>query len=218
MEDKRVNNDHDYEYDRWGTCPAAVSLARGVRTYVMSLTGEISVKIGDIVKERADAIVNAANEQLTQGGGVCGAIFRAAGEKDLRAACEKIGRCETGGAVLTPAFKLPAKYIIHAVGVRYKDGKHGEERLLYGAYRSALGLAQMNGCDSIAFPLISSGIYGYPVEEAWAVAIKACYDFLEEIKGTGCRMKIAIVVKDENTYRIGEEKIVDLYTKDRKRK
>ena len=216
MEKEKINVDYDCEYDRWGSCPQAVSIARNVRSYVMSLTGEITVRLGDIVEEKADAIVNAANEQLAQGSGVCGAIFRAAGERDLKAACKKIGGCETGGAVLTPAFKLPAKYIIHAVGARYKDGKHGEDRLLYGTYRSALGLAQMNSCSSINFPLLSSGIFGYPVEEAWDIAIKACYDFLKEIKGTGYRMRITIVAKDEETYKIGEEKIVDLYFKDKK--
>ena len=119
----------------------------------------------DITRMRVDAVVNAANPLLQMGGGVCGAIFRAAGEEKLRRACEGIGGCETGRAVITPGFKLPAKYVIHTPGPRWEGGKAGEEPLLRASYQSALRLAAEYGCRSVAFPLISSGIYGYPKAE-----------------------------------------------------
>ncbi len=127
-----------------------------------------------------DAVVNAANEGLWAGGGVCGAIFRAAGHDRLEEACRKIGHCDTGSAVITPGFGLKAKYVIHAVGPRWKDGKHGESKLLYGAYYRSLELAVENGCRSIGFPLISAGIFGYPVKLAWEKAFDACRDFLDQ--------------------------------------
>lgn len=134
----------------------------------------------DITEMKCDAIVNAANKHLAYGGGVCGTIFKKAGINSLNNACQKIGYCPTGGAVITPGFNLDAKYVIHAVGPIYLDGKHNEEKLLFSAYQSALKLAVDNNCKSIAFPLISSGIYGYPVNEAKAVAIKAIKDFLQD--------------------------------------
>lgn len=124
-----------------------------------------------------DCIVNAANNQLQQGGGVCGAIFAAAGAKKLQAICNDIGMCDTGHTAVTPGFNLKAKYIIHAVGPRWKGGKHHEEAMLYNCYKCAMADAQMRDCHSIAFPLISSGIYGYPVKEAWKVAIQAIQDY-----------------------------------------
>ena len=136
-------------------------------------------KIG-ITDLDTDAIVNAANDGLWAGGGVCGAIFKAAGHAQLQAACDKIGHCDTGSAVITPGFNLKAKYIIHAVGPRWTDGKHEEPKLLYSAYQSSLELAVKNGCKSIGFPLISAGIFGYPVDQAWREAILACSDFLEK--------------------------------------
>lgn len=140
----------------------------------------IHIKEADIVTIGTDAVVNAANEGLWEGGGVCGAIFQAAGSDDLRRACEKIGHCDTGSAVITPAFALKSKYIIHAVGPRYKDGSIGEERALYGAYKTSMQLAIDNGCHSIAFPVISSGIFGYPKEEAFRVAIASVSEFQEK--------------------------------------
>ena len=107
-----------------------------------------------------DAIVNAANEGLLAGGGVCGAIFKKAGYNQLQEACNKIGHCHTGGAVITPGFHLKAKYIIHAVGPRWKDGKHKEPEQLYSAYYESLKLALKNKCRSIWFPLISARIFG----------------------------------------------------------
>lgn len=140
--------------------------------------GSITIQKIDITALQVDAIVNAANEGLWAGGGVCGAIFRAAGMRELQDACGKIGGCKTGSAVITPGFALPASFVIHAVGPIWNGGSFGERDQLYGAYASSLALAVENGCKSIAFPLISSGIYGYPVPEAWEVAISACKDFL----------------------------------------
>ena len=126
-----------------------------------------------------DAVVNAANEDLLAGGGVCGAIFKAAGYERLQEACRKIGHCDTGSAVITPGFDLKARYIIHAVGPRWVDGKHKEPEQLYGAYTKSLELAAANACRSIGFPLISSGIFGYPLQGAWRQAMNACRDFLD---------------------------------------
>ena len=139
----------------------------------------LSIVKNDIVQMRTDAIVNAANEQLWPGGGVCGAIFRAAGTDELDAACRAIGHCDTGSAVITPGFKLPAKYVVHAVGPVWKGGGHHEEELLTSAYQSSLQLALDNACESISFPLISAGIYGYPRQEALQVAIRAIRGFLQ---------------------------------------
>ena len=132
----------------------------------------------DITKINVDAIVNAANVQLQMGGGVCGAIFKAAGAKDLQAACNKLGSINTGEAVITPGFKLPAKYVIHTAGPIYRDGKQGEEEQLRACYMNSLRLALDQGCESIAFPLISSGIYGYPKEKALQVATSAIKEFI----------------------------------------
>lgn len=135
---------------------------------------------GDITKMETDAIVNAANSQLLAGGGVCGAIFAAAGDERLQEECLKKAPCPTGEAVITNGYNLPAKYIIHAVGPVWYGGEHQEEEHLASAYRSSLETAKENGCRSIAFPLISSGIYGYPREEALRVAEKTIEAFLEE--------------------------------------
>jgi len=142
----------------------------------MSIVSIQKIGITDLY---VDAIVNAANEGLQAGGGVCGAIFKVAGYSKLQKACDMIGHCNTGSAVITDGFGSKAKYIIHAVGPRYADGKHGEAKLLYGAYQKSLELAVKNGCHTIAFPLISAGIFGYPVEDAWRKALQACRDFFE---------------------------------------
>ncbi len=134
----------------------------------------------DITKIKTDAIVNAANTALRMGGGVCGAIFRAAGAAELQAACDKLAPIQTGDAVITPGFRLPAKYIIHTAGPIYRDGKHGEAMQLRSCYSNSLNLALKNGFKSIAFPLISAGIYGYPKKEALSVATSAIQDFLAE--------------------------------------
>lgn len=133
---------------------------------------------GDITQMQVDAIVNAANSALAPGGGVCGAIFSAAGYGPLERACRSIGGCETGQSVITDGFALPAKYIIHSVGPIWHGGGHNEAALLRSSYTSALELAWKNNCSSIAFPLISAGIYGYPRAEAQQVAETAIQDFL----------------------------------------
>lgn len=134
----------------------------------------------DITKMNVDAVVNAANPALCMGGGVCGTIFRAAGEEELSRACAALGGCETGQAVITPGFGLSAQYIVHAVGPVYRDGRHGEAALLRACYLNALTLAAERGCRSIACPLISSGSYGYPKSEAFGVAAAAIASFLQE--------------------------------------
>ena len=139
----------------------------------------IEIRKTSITDLATDAVVNAANEGLMAGGGVCGAIFKAAGYDQLQEACRKIGHCDTGSAVITPGFHLKARYILHAVGPRWVDGKHKEPELLYGAYNKSLELAAAHVCRSIGFPLISAGIYGYPVQGAWRQALKACGDFLD---------------------------------------
>ena len=141
------------------------------------LTGRMSVAEGDIAKLEVDAIVNAANSRLLPGSGVCGAIHRAAGPQ-LAEACEKIYRCPTGEARLTPGFKLKAKYVIHAVGPVWNGGKENEDALLASAYRHSLELARDNAVASIAFPAISTGTYGFPLARATAIAVKTVAEFL----------------------------------------
>jgi O-acetyl-ADP-ribose deacetylase (regulator of RNase III) len=154
----------------------------------------------DITKMRADAIVNAANSSLQMGGGVCGAIFRAAGAKELQAACNKIGHCPTGEAVQTPAFGLQADAIIHTVGPIWHGGNEGEERLLRACYKNSLELAASLGCESIAFPLISSGIFGYPKEQALQVAISEIHQFLMNHE-----LLVYIVVFDKQSFGFSEK-------------
>lgn len=134
---------------------------------------------GDITIMETDAIVNAANLMLQMGGGVCGAIFRAAGAIELQRACNEIGRCETGQAIITKGFNLPAKYIIHTVGPIWRGGVNKEAERLAACYQNSLQLAMKYHVSSIAFPLISSGIYGYPREEALQIAKDSIHSFLE---------------------------------------
>ena len=162
----------------------------------------ITIKKTGITKLSTDAVVNAANSQLLQGSGVCGYIFSDAGAEEMRAACNKIGHCDEGNAVITPGFKLPAKYVIHAVGPRYIDGNHEEPKLLYSAYKQSLMLAKENGLHSIGFPLISAGIFGYPVDKAWKKAIQACRDFINN--NPDYDMDIIFAVIDDHVKAIGE--------------
>lgn len=141
----------------------------------------IEIHKNSITNLHTDVVVNAANSSLAEGGGVCGVIFAAAGSAKLTAACRAIGGCPTGSAVITPAFDMTnQKYIIHAVGPRYRDGKHGEPEDLYSCYKKALELARDNQCASVGFPLISAGIFGYPEKDAWERALAACLDFIGE--------------------------------------
>ena len=133
----------------------------------------LEAEAGDITREDLDAIVNAANSGLARGGGVCGAIFAAAGP-ELDAACAGLGGCPTGDAKATPGFRLPARWIIHAVGPVWHGGDAGEADLLASAYRRSLAVADEIGARSVAFPAISTGIYGYPLDPATEIAVRTC--------------------------------------------
>jgi O-acetyl-ADP-ribose deacetylase len=142
------------------------------------VSSRIELVQGDITGLRVDAIVNAANSQLAGGGGVDGAIHRAAGWDELQSACRALGGCATGDAKITPGFKLPARFIIHTVGPVYGDGRHGEPELLASCYRRSLEVAVENGLRTIAFPAISTGVYGYPFEAATEIALRTVAEFL----------------------------------------
>ena len=150
-----------------------------------------------------DCIVNAANTALQAGGGVCGAIFDAAGLSQLQKACDAVGGCEVGSAVITPGFRLKAKYVIHAVGPRWSGGKSGEAKLLSGCYQNSLQLAVENQCHSIAFPLISAGIFGYPKKEAWEVALQTAQSFLQ--KHPDASLHVIFSVLDQEMLEMGEK-------------
>lgn len=162
----------------------------------MTNQDRVEVVEGDITRVQVDAIVNAANAVLSKGGGVCGAIFQAAGVDKLTEACRRIGGCKTGSAVLTPAFDIDSvHYIIHAVGPIYAQHPAEDARcLLRSAYKSAIELASQNGCSTIAFPAISTGIYGYPLEKACSEAVDVCSAMAERLD-----IRIKLVAFDRKT-------------------
>ncbi len=166
----------------------------------------IEVILGDITKQNTDAIVNAANKSLLGGGGVDGAIHRAAGPQLLEA-CKKLNGCETGEAKLTQAFDLPSKYIIHAVGPVWHGGNSSEAELLSNAYKSSLILADENQCNSIAFPNISTGVYGFPKEKAAAIVVDLIRNLMPELTFL---KRIIFVCFDEENYEIYQRMLKNL--------
>ena len=153
---------------------------------------------GDITTLKVDAIVNAANSTLLGGGGVDGCIHRAAGP-ELLAECRTLGGCPTGEAKITGGHHLPSKYVIHTVGPVWHGGSHGERELLTSCYRNSLALAGEHGCQTVAFPLISAGVYGYPKEEALEVAITSIRKFAP------ADMTVCLVAYDAPTFRLGQQ-------------
>lgn len=164
------------------------------------MAGTLIIEKNSITDLSADCIVNAANSGLRQGGGVCGAIFAAAGPRELQAACDQIGYCDPGKAVTTSGFRLKAKYVIHAVGPIWNGGKNGEAEILYACYQASMEEARSHGCHSIAFPLIASGIYGYPAEEAWKIAIRSIRDWQ---KNHDYPLDAVIAVIDDRALQLG---------------
>ena len=164
-------------------------------------------KIG-ITDLDTDCIVNAANSHLAQGSGVCGAIFRAAGAREMQAACDRIGHCPTGGAVITPGFALAAKYVIHAVGPIWRGGEANEPQALYSCYQESLDRAKENDCHSIGFPLISAGIFGYPKDKAWRRALQSCSDWIS--KNPDYDMDIVFAVLDDGILELGQAAMEEL--------
>jgi O-acetyl-ADP-ribose deacetylase (regulator of RNase III) len=165
------------------------------------MESKLELYIGDITKLNVDAIVNAANTSLLGGGGVDGAIHRAAGH-ELLEYNQRLGGCTTGEAKISPGFKLPAKYIIHTVGPVWNGGKNNEDKLLANCYKNSLRLAAENNIKTIAFPSVSTGVYRFPVERASKIAVKEVKDFLEKDSPIE---KVIFVCFDDRTYEIYNE-------------
>ena len=166
----------------------------------------IDIVQGDITKQSVDAIVNAANSTLLGGGGVDGAIHRAAGPQLLEE-CRGLGGCPTGEARITGGYMLPAGRVIHTVGPRWRGGGHGEDGLLAGCYRNSLGLASRNGLATVAFPAISTGAYGFPLEPATRIALRETVAFLEGDLSLKKVLFVCFGKEDYDTYRVVFEEI-----------
>ena len=166
----------------------------------------IEVVEGDITEQRVDAIVNAANTTLLGGGGVDGAIHRAAGP-ELLAECRTLGGCPTGQAKITKGYKLPAQWVIHTVGPVWRDGRHGEEELLASCYRNSLALAEQKGARTIAFPSISTGAYGFPMDKAARIAASEIEKFLER---NGSMEKVVLVCFGKSAFDIHRDAVAEI--------
>jgi O-acetyl-ADP-ribose deacetylase (regulator of RNase III) len=171
----------------------------------MKMKIRIEIKKGDITKLKVDAIVNAANTSLLGGGGVDGAIHRAAGP-ELLEFNRKLGGCSTGEAKISPGFKLPAKFIIHTVGPVWDGGKNNEDKLLANCYKNSLKLARENKVKTIAFPAISTGVYRFPLERATKIAVDEVKKFLEKNESIE---KVIFVCFDEETYQVYKDVLKD---------
>ncbi len=171
-----------------------------------NLKSRIEVVEGDITKQRVDAIVNAANTTLLGGGGVDGAIHRAAGP-ELLEECRALGGCPTGQAKITKGYKLPAQWVIHTVGPVWRDGRHGEEELLASCYRNSLALAEQKGVRTIAFPSISTGAYGFPLDKAARIAASEIEKFLER---NGSMEKVVLVCFGKSAFDIHREALGEI--------
>ncbi|MDO4478532.1 MAG: macro domain-containing protein [Lachnospiraceae bacterium] len=170
---------------------------------------KLTVKRSDITQMKTDAIVCPANIGLFEGAGICGDIFREAGADRMTDACDIIGRCEVGASVISEGFKLKCRYVIHTVGPQWVDGQHGENELMYKAYRSALDMAMQYDVHSISIPLLAVELYDYPKEESWRQGLQAAIDFQKE---TDYELDIQFVVPSESTRKLGRE-ILDELTK-----
>jgi O-acetyl-ADP-ribose deacetylase len=171
------------------------------------MRGKISIVEGDITLQQVDAIVNAANESLLGGGGVDGAIHRAAGP-DLLAECRTLGGCPTGHAVITGGYRLPARWVIHTVGPVWQDGKMNEDALLADCYRNSLRLATKHDLRTIAFPAISAGAYGFPLERATRIAVTEVSNFLRQDTSIE---EVILVCRGAEAYKVYRATLSDLH-------